>query len=96
MAKELKLNDLLSALDEAATVYSQKSDALTKENAAQAQGVQKAQAAFDATKAELQGRVNTAAIAADEARRVLDGLKDQVNARIGLLTGGTDARVSVR
>jgi len=92
-----KVNDLLSQLDDAF-------DAAEKKNADLAAAQKNAHDAIEAKKQELRdveadygALVAKAQQAADDARAALEHVREQVNERVGTLTGlGTDPRVSVR
>ncbi len=96
VATKAKINDLLSALDDAFAVAQDKNEALTEAHAAQSLAVADAQKLFESVKAQYQSKVQAAATEAEEARRVLEQAKQAVNDRIGTLTGSADSRVTVK
>lgn len=92
-----KVNDLLASLDEAFDRAEGQSHAAATARAAAAEAIGAAQAAFDAVKATHDAAVTAATTAHQDALLVVDRLREQVNERVGALTGlGTNPRVVVR
>ncbi len=88
---------LLGQLDDAFENASTKAQYLAgvKEKAAKA--ISAEQASLDAVKAEQAGLITVAEREADDARVALERVRQQVNERVGTLTGmSADPRVSVR
>jgi hypothetical protein len=92
MAKS-KLNDLLTELDEAIELTDSKYALLSSAQVESAQAVAKAQAVFDAVKADHAKRVGDAVTAHEAAKAQMEKLHKLFNERIGTLP---NSRVSVR
>lgn len=96
MAKS-KVNELLAQLDDAFEVAEAKAATSAQVAADAARAVAEAQVHLDAVKAEQSAYVQAAQQDAAKAREALEQVREQVNARVGALTGqGTDPRVNVR
>lgn len=92
-----KVNDLLASLDEAFDRAEGQSHEAATARAAAAEAIGAAQAAFDAVKATHDAAVQAATVAHQDALMAVDRLREQVNERVGALTGlGTNPRVVVR
>ena len=92
-----KVNDLLSQLDDAFDHVEQLTKTLADVRQQAHEAVSAQQQKLDTVKADYDGKIATAQKATDDARVALDKLRQQVNERVGSLTGlGTDPRVTVR
>ncbi len=92
-----KVTDLLAQLDQAFDETEVKAAELARVRARAGAALEKAHAALEIVKAEQQKYIMEADQAAQAARTALQRLRDQVNERVGTLTGvGADPRVNVR
>jgi division protein CdvB (Snf7/Vps24/ESCRT-III family) len=92
-----KSNDLLDALDGAFEVADEKGIQLARCRAAAAKAIAEQQAVLDAVTAEQTALVSDAETAHQDAIVALERLREQLNERIGNITGvNTNPRVTVR
>jgi len=92
-----KVNELLTKLDDAYEEYESQAKQLSETSKSAAEAVQAKQAELDAVKADYDAMVAAAQAKAEDARVALERVRQEVNERVGSLTGlGTDPRVTVR
>jgi len=92
-----KVNDLLTKLDEAFDNYESQAKKLAEIAKSADEAVKAKQAELDAVKADYGAMVSEAQKKTEDARVALDRIRQEVNERIGNVTGvGNDPFVSVR
>jgi len=92
-----KVNELLTQLDDAFETAEARSAALAAVRAEANKAVEAKKDELRQVEAGYDAKIAKAQQAADDARMALERVREQVNERVGSLTGlGTDPRVSVK